>query len=130
MNEKIFRKLERRAKILVKTNGFRCLHISFVLRRNKVVVYGMNENKTDGFAVKCGQRWGFKHAEMACIKRLQKLDIKPADCIIVNLRLSRKLWRPVAAAPCPVCRKAIVKVGIPVVYYSTNNNKLEFIKLL
>lgn len=112
-------------------NIFRCQHISFVVRRNKVVAEGINLKKTDAFAVRHGfQAWGFKHSETACIKSFKKTGLNPKDCQLINLRLPRASGGVLLGSrPCLACQRAAIKAGFSEVYFSVYGGQFDFIKL-
>ena len=127
--QKIFKKLEERAKNIIKYSVcdeekfFRCVHFSFILRRNKILVESFNIKKTDSSAIDMGYPFGYLHSEAGCIKRLLKnSSIDPKDCKLVNLRLARASGGLLLAAPCPKCLRLIFRTGIRTTYFSINSS--------
>lgn len=98
---------------------FRCIHFSYILRKNKVVANGINIKRTDSQAIIMGYPYGYLHAEARSIKRLlKKRSIDPKDCQLINIRLARASGGVLLAAPCRRCIRLIKDVGIKNVYFS------------
>ena len=66
------------------------------------------------------------HAELATILNLDRSVTQGADIYVVRVGSEGKFKM---SKPCPMCETALKHVGIKRVYYTTNNETLEYYKL-
>ena len=91
-------------------------HVSFILRRNKILSIGWNNGrKTSVFAVKSGYRFGTIHAEVAAIRNYYYPVYTLAKCNMVNIRINR-MGELCMAKPCKICNLILEKFGLEVCY--------------
>ena len=109
-----------------------CKHVSFVVKKNKIVSIGTNRaNKTHPLAKKYGARFSTIHSELDAILRAAKSADFVDRCTLINARLSSlslKHGKPITrnARPCPSCFKMILACSkIKRVYYTTNEGWQE-----
>ena len=101
-------------------------HVSFVLKKNKIVSFGINKStQTHPLASKFNCRFGTIHSELSAILRARRTaDFDNAT--LVNVRLSASsiiLGEPVLrnSKPCPSCQKLILATPeIKTVLYTTD----------
>jgi len=101
-------------------------HVSFVLKKNKIVSFGINKStQTHPLASKFQCRFGTIHSELSAIlraKRMTEFD----NATLVNVRLSAasiRLGVPILrnSKPCPSCQKLILATPeIKNVLYTTD----------
>lgn len=88
-------------------------HVSFVLRKNKILSFGVNKSmQTHPLASKLNCRFSTIHSELSAILRAKKkTDFD--DVTLVNIRLSSESMTkgvPIFrnSKPCPSCQKLIL----------------------
>jgi len=106
-------------------------HISFLLKRNRVVGWGVNKvNKTHPLAQKLGHRFASIHSELDVILNTNNI-ISHKGLTLVNIRLSTlsfKYDKPIfrLSKPCRNCQKLILSTpSISSIYYSTRDGEFE-----
>lgn len=92
---------------------FRCKHFSFLLRKNKILSVGVNQQyKTHPLAAKYGHRFSSIHSEVHAISNWKH---SLHECILLNIRLDK--WGNLRySEPCPYCKKFLNDLNIPCVY--------------
>jgi deoxycytidylate deaminase len=108
---------------------------SAIVYKKYVIATGVNSYKTHPLMNSEGYKEGqvFLHAEMDAIKNALKLidseQLTKCDLYVVRVKrphYKSKKWIYGLAKPCKGCTKAIANFGIRNVYYSENENDLEF----
>lgn len=101
-------------------------HVSFILRKNKIVSFGINKsNQTHPLANKLNCRFGTIHSELSAILRAKRFGYIQ-DLTLVNIRLSitsSKKGIPILrnSKPCTSCQKLILaNPEIKRVFYTTD----------
>lgn len=115
------------AKLRLKDNPARCKHISFILRRNKVVCFCENNiNKTCTFHHYCNFAWPYIHSEVGVIKKCPD-DINLNQCRLVVIRVGGEDNELMMSKPCKKCEKVLKKMEFKEVIYSVEGGyqKLE-----
>lgn len=103
-------------------------HFSFILRRNTVLSFGVNnENKTCPLGYKAGSTYFRQHSEASAIRRFQRPLEELADCKLVNIRISSFNMAVLLSKPCKFCQTMLGTFGVSQVYYSDNTG--NFIEL-
>jgi len=102
-----------------------CFHYAFAIRKNKVLVWGKN-NETSGSksALRIGRMWNIEkwknypyiHAECDVISKLDLSNIDN-DLIILSIRINRD-GKFRLAKPCPNCEKALQMAKIEHVWWT------------
>ena|ERR1035437_2628965 len=95
----------------------RCCHVSFLLKRNRIVSIGVNADKTHPFNSKFdyNPRKTGKCAELDCVLR-SKLDSFAGHSMVV-IRINRENELAMSR-PCIGCEHLIKSVGIENVWYT------------
>lgn len=131
MNQKKIKRLKEIALALYPP-GFdlRCYHVTFILRKGKIVTIGLNNSKTntknlkyDYFASNgddlrriCGT-----HSEISSLIRGGREDYSNFD--FVNIRLDRQ-GKLLYSRPCRGCSSALQQVGFRRFYYTERNGEM------
>lgn len=104
--------------------GKRCNHFAFVMRKNRIVSFGINRPfKTHPQAVK--YRFHAIHAEIDAILGIPYQYLKrPSKLKLVSLRLHPDFTLGMAK-PCCLCARYIKQYGIRKVIYSTKNGTVK-----
>ena len=107
-------------------------HVSFVLRRNKIIALGVNRNmQTHPLALKLNCRFGTMHSELSAILKAKKSN-EFYNATLVNIRLSSSSLTervPILrnSRPCSSCQKLIFACPeIRRVVYSTDSGWREY----
>lgn len=132
ISEKNLKKFGRRALKLAKNRDFshRAQHISFLVKKNKIISIGFNSCKTHRLALDHNYKWPSTHSEIAAISRIPRQTPQNAPRIaLINFRISRATGRFTAASPCPDCFKMIKSAGIGRVYFTTNSGDFDHLIL-
>ncbi len=104
IDKKILTKCLHKARKMINFTKFRCKHFSFIVRKNKIVSIGYNQQyKTHPIAAKYGHRFCSIHSEIHAISNY-KYDL--SECKIINIRLDQ--WGNMKCSrPCEFCEKLI-----------------------
>lgn len=112
----------------------RCQHISFLIRKNKVLAVGFNSKKTDAWVYKNGYCWGAIHSEASALKP-RKINYDHSGTILINIRILRTKFckgSPTAiiacAAPCNLCLALARSCGVEAIYFTDKNGNFSVIK--
>lgn len=125
MNQEIFDTLEK----IALSNPADIKMAASIVRRGKVVSFGMNSRKSHPLQAKYGKNEEsiFLHAEISAIKNaLREIDVDElSKCDLYILRLKKtkpfaKKWVHGLARPCPGCERAIREFDIKRVFYTTD----------
>jgi deoxycytidylate deaminase len=107
-------------------------HVSFVMRKNKILSVGINKSmQTHPLAIKLNCRFGTIHSELSAILRAKNLT-EFKDVTLVNVRLSAASITggvPILrnSKPCPSCQKLILaNPEIKRVIYTTDQGWKEY----
>ena len=104
-------------------------HFSFILRRNTILSYGVNnENKTCPLGYKAGSTYFRQHSEAAAIRRFPNPLEELEYCRMVNIRLSSYNGQIQLSKPCKFCQTMLGMFNLKQVYYSDNTG--NFIELI
>lgn len=129
MNQKIFRKiLNISRKINSAHPEERNRHYTFLIRKNKILTYGLNStSKTHPLAYQRGYHFYRKHSEISAILRVLRilgLRTTPEDCKLVNIRLSCR-GEIRNSRPCYRCQALLKDFSFREVWYSTDSGHFE-----
>ena len=107
-------------------------HVSFVLRRSKIIALGVNRSmQTHPLAFKLNCRFGTMHSELSAILKAKKSN-EFYNATLVNIRLSSSSLTertPILrnSKPCKSCQQLILACPeIRRVIYSTDNGWYEY----
>jgi len=107
-------------------------HVSFVLRRSKIIALGVNRSmQTHPLALKFNCRFGTMHSELSAILKAKKSN-EFYNATLVNIRLSSSSLServPILrnSKPCKSCQQLILACPeIRRVIYSTDNGWYEY----
>jgi deoxycytidylate deaminase len=107
-------------------------HVSFVLRRSKIIALGVNRSmQTHPLALKLNCRFGTMHSELSAILKAKKSN-EFYNATLVNVRLSSSSLTertPILrnSKPCKSCQRLILACPeIKKVIYSTDNGWYEY----
>jgi deoxycytidylate deaminase len=126
MNNKLLSKLTSISKRLIDCPDSSKKHFSFLVIRNKVVSIGWNKAwKTHPLAKKYGYRFNCTHSELDCILNSEIPISDLSNCTMINIRLDSSLNLQLSK-PCCSCQELISDFGIGEVWYSTNNDFVEY----
>lgn len=118
-NSNRFLKLEGIARSLIDLPNSRKKHFSFLMIRNKVVAFGINNSfKTDPLANKFGTRFDSIHSELALLKTIGFSKQLLQDCDWFNLRIL-PTGGFALAKPCKFCVDLLQYFGVREVWYTT-----------
>jgi deoxycytidylate deaminase len=113
-----FNKLVQKAQSLIHLNPCSYKHFSFLLKRNKVISWGLNQSyKTHPLAQKYGTRFSSIHSELGAILAFPYKPALLKDCKLVNIRLSGE-GELRLSKPCKSCAKLLDFFGISEIFYS------------
>jgi hypothetical protein len=112
MSPRTFLKLTKIARSTIHCCYGNSRHVSFILRRNKILSVGWNNgHKTSVFAVKSGYRFGTIHAEVAALRTYYYPINTLAKCRMVNIRINR-MGELCMAKPCNICNRILENFGL------------------
>lgn len=109
----------------------RCFHISFVLKKKKIIAIGINSVKTHTSNLKHPKfansnpslnikaDAGACSELQACLKLKNKTNIKSKKCVLVNIRIN-KHGEVKNSKPCQSCANLLNYFEFKDVYYSNN----------
>ena len=122
--------LEILAKLAMANDEFKSARLACaIMKRNKIISFGVNKNKTHPLMVKYGKNESaiYLHAEISAIKNaLAEIsidDLRGSDLYVCRVKRPEPhsdKWEWGLALPCSGCARAIVDFGIKNVIYSTN----------
>jgi deoxycytidylate deaminase len=107
----------------------KCFHVTFIVKKRKIVTIGINKSKThpnnlkynyyglDGAPI---HRFVGVHSEMAAILKYGKTDC--SDCTFINVRIDRNN-KVAMSKPCLGCQHLLDVVGWKSIYFSSKNEK-------
>jgi deoxycytidylate deaminase len=102
-----------------------CRHVSFIVKRNKIISVGINSYKrTHPLANKFAHLWNKVHSELASIVNFPRKNIDIATCDMYNVRV-RTNGEVALSAPCKQCVKLIHAFNIRRVYYTNAVGSFE-----
>ena len=105
------------ARMKLKSHSENYKHFSFIVQKNKVVDWGINNCKE--MPAHFGYRKSSKtHAEVAAYFKAKGI-MQDGDFEIVNIRLNNDGWLR-NSKPCDCCYRLLKALGCKRFYYSTN----------
>jgi len=116
------------------SHDLRAFHVSFLLRRSKILSIGINKKCTHTINLKNRKfnRSGvnisdakFKCAEFCCLWKSKKQNIDYHKCKLVVIRITRKNKLGMSA-PCESCLSLLRHFNIKEVYFTTESG--EFVQ--
>lgn len=120
------KKLKKLLRMAVKMSGsceHRAQHISFLLRKNRIISVGVNKRRTDTFAYKHGYKYPSTHSELQAIKTVRYKPQQARGAILVNIRVLRDSSKNGVvyslARPCPACLALARSCGVSKIYFTT-----------
>lgn len=122
-----FKKLVHKSHKLIHLCDGRTYHFSYILRRNKIISFGVNSyRRTSWLARKNRYGWSYCHSEIASLISLQFSLHKIKKTTLVNIRLSRDSQSLLLSKPCKYCLRLIEQLDFDEVWFSTEKgfNKL------
>lgn len=120
-----FDRLIARCKALKHKSQGNHRHFSFLLRKNKIMSFGMNHiTKTHPLVVKYEYPYPFIHSELSSIVRFPGPSHELRNCTLVNIRLGKRN-DILLSRPCRCCQKIIVAFSINKVVYSNEYGLFE-----
>lgn len=123
MTRKIFTKVERMARELFDLPRSTKKHFSFIVLRNKIVGFGVNDGfKTCPESMKFGHRFHATHSEVAAIKSIQFPPAYLKHCSLLNVRLRRDLSLGMAR-PCDKCQIFLRNFDFRKIFYTNDNGE-------
>ena len=126
MNPSRFSRLIDIAKALYHQN-LRCFHVTFILKKGKILSIGTNSSKTHprntrlNYRGQDGSDLRYQigtHAELSAVLRYGAEDC--SDCIFVNIRVDKN-GQLLYSHPCAGCSSLMRQIGFKKFYYSTVN---------
>lgn len=112
MVDKKLKKILRLSIDISKKSDLRSRHVSFLVKKNRILAIGFNRKKTHGFAHRSGYKYPSIHSELDCIKALRQDAYKVRGSVLINVRVSRDGQRYMLSRPCPACLKLARLVGV------------------
>lgn len=127
-------RLEEIAKSLIDfDDDKRCHHFSFILLKKRIIAIGVNYRKTHPLNLKnkVFSKWSgldFSATKYTCsefnaitkLKRMTNIDTK--KCVLVNIRLDRKL-KKVNSKPCKSCQNLLRFFSFKKIYWTNEEGK-------
>jgi len=107
----------------------RACHGAVLVKGGNIINAGHNKWAYSSFGKRFrhrGKGISTLHAELATILNLDRSVTQGADIYVVRVGSEGKFKM---SKPCPMCETALKHVGIKRVYYTTNNETLEYYKL-
>jgi deoxycytidylate deaminase len=104
------------------------LHGSVICRGGSILSIGYNSPRANSFSENYAQHPGWtRHSELSAIQKVRrKIDLN--GCVMYNLRIDKNgLIRN--SRPCGGCEKLLIDYGIKKVFFSTENGKIDFLKI-
>lgn len=128
MRERLFRLVES-------VKDYRGTHITFALKKRKVIAVGKNNrNKThttntllNHVDETTGKHFGATtgtHSELSCLLKLKRQVCN--DLVFVNIRINHH-GELTMSKPCPACMDMFEQVGFKKIYYSNYEAEFETI---
>ncbi len=114
-------------------HDLRCWHVSFLMRRNKILSIGVNKRCTHTINLrnrkvnKSGIDFSdkkFQCSEFTTLQKSRSQNINYSKCRMVNIRIDRNNKLGISA-PCQGCLSLLAFHSIKDVYYSTNQGTFE-----
>lgn len=115
-----FEKLIRKARAIAPNIDERSKsrHISFLLKRNKIISYGWNQPwKSHSIAKLSGARFAAIHAELSTLIRSNLRFNEVHGLTMVNVRFLKDGTIGISK-PCSICQKMLNGFGITDIYYT------------
>ena len=130
-----FNKFKEIAYALLDWNehNLRAFHVSFLIRRNKILSIAVNKRKTHTINLrnKKFNRSGvdvsdakFQCSEYCCIKQSKVQNIDYHKCKMVNVRITRENKLGLAA-PCESCKSLLAFFNIKEIYFTNDSGEFE-----
>lgn len=104
--------------------NIRTFHVTFAIRKNKILAIGTNSSKTHPLSIQCnyGHDVGI-HSELDAILKLDKIN-NAKRITFVNVRLKKD--KTVAnSKPCRGCQKLLRRVGYRQLLYTNDSGEFE-----
>ncbi len=102
----------------------RCSHVSFLLKKSKIIKIGWNKYRTNPQNLKYPYHNGNVgiHAEMDVIIKSGKDDLSDYDLVVIRIDRNGNMTN---SKPCSGCKGVISQFGIREVWFSNINGILE-----
>lgn len=105
----------------------KCLHISLIVQKNKILSIGYNSYlRTHPFAYKNNYKYGRIHSELLAITKFPYWEYDIQKCTLINFRFARATNGLLLSKPCLSCLNLIIGFSVKEVVYSTPDG---FVKL-
>ena len=113
--------------------GYKCWHVTFALRKSKVLSIGVNDHtkthtrnlRLPHIDIETGKHFGARaniHSELACLLKLGMEDC--SSLTFVNARIDRNGDLNMSI-PCNGCRAMLSQVGFKRIYYTSKKGIFE-----
>lgn len=103
-------------------------HLSFIVRKNKILSIGWNSSKqTHTISKIYGYPFIGVHSEVRAILNYENWQSDLKKCTLINVRINNNDEISMSK-PCPHCEKLIEKIGFKRVYFTNFDGEFERFK--
>jgi len=124
VKQRVFEKAIKIAHSLCPTNReIRTSHVAFLIKSNVIEKIGINKKRTHPEIFKHPYHEGHVgiHAELDCILKVDKEDLKDYKMLVLRVDRKNKLN---ISKPCPGCLSLIDQFNVGEVWYSDKNGEI------